>query len=67
MYIKKDGYRSVVELGPNERIQLLVPASMGRTCVHLDVNPSGKLQITGGSSIIEGIVGEGMAEKLKHN
>ncbi len=53
-----------VELKEGEHIQLLVPASMGRTAVHLSVI-NGRLEITGGSSIICGIVGPGMAEKVR--
>ena len=67
MYIEKDGLDCVIDLESDERLQLFVPTSMGRTCVHLEVTSSGKLQITGGSSIIEGIIGQGMAEKVKHN
>ena len=41
-----------VELKDSEAIQLLVPASIGQTCVHLEV-VSGELQIIGGASIID--------------
>lgn len=49
-----------VELRDDESVQLLVPASDGRTCVHLEVI-SGKLHITGGASIIDSIDVEGYA------
>ncbi|MBN1326148.1 hypothetical protein JW977_04205 [Candidatus Falkowbacteria bacterium] len=53
-----------VELHEGEYIQLLVPASMGRTSIHLSVI-CGKLEIAGGSSIISNISGPGMIEKVR--
>lgn len=52
-----------VELQEGEAIQLLVPASDSRTAVHLSVI-CGKLEISGGASIIDSINGPGMAEKI---
>jgi len=52
-----------VELEEGEFIQLLVPASLGRTAVHLSVI-CGKLEIAGGASVIDSIKGPGMAEKV---
>ena len=54
-----------IELEHDDRIQLLVPASLGRTCINLVITKRGKLEIAGGSSIIEEISGPGMAEKVK--
>ena len=53
-----------VELKEGEHIQLLIPFSDGRTAVHLSVI-NGKLEISGGSSVIDSINGPGMAEKVK--
>ena len=47
-----------VELEEGESIQLLVPMSDGRTCVHLEVI-NGMLGITGGASIIDSIEVDG--------
>lgn len=46
-------------------VQVTVPASQGRTVVHMEVDHQGKLRISGGSSIIGEIVGEGMAQKVR--
>lgn len=54
-----------IELEKDDKVQLLVPASLERTCVHLSVDWNGKLIITGGSSIISEITGDGMREKVK--
>ncbi|MBD3359628.1 MAG: hypothetical protein GF365_02905 [Candidatus Buchananbacteria bacterium] len=42
---------------------MIVPASDSRTAIHLSVI-NGKLEITGGASIINSINGPGMAEKV---
>lgn len=55
-----------VELKEGESIQLLVPMSDGRTCVHLEVI-NGMLQIAGGASIIYSISGLGMKEKVEED
>ena len=55
---------TVIELEKEDRIQLTAPAGMGRTCVYLEVNPCGMLNITGGSSIIGKIAGLGMWQKV---
>ncbi len=52
-----------VELKEGESIQLLVPASDSRTAIHLSVI-CGKLEISGGASIIDSINGPGMAGKI---
>ena len=52
-----------VELFEGEGIQLLVPASLGHTAVHLSVM-NGKLEIAGGASIIDRIIGPGMPNKV---
>lgn len=62
----KNGSCHVVELEHNDQVQLLVPASMERTCVLLEVYSNGKLSITGGSDVIEEIGGEGMEAKVKN-
>jgi len=54
-----------IELEHDDKIQLLVPASLIRTSVNLVVTKRGKLEIAGGSSIIEEISGPGMSEKVK--
>ena len=54
----------IVELKEGEFIQILVPFSDNRTAVHLTVI-NGKLEIAGGSSIIDRILGPGMAEKVQ--
>ena len=50
-----------IQLKEGEYVQLLVPAGDRRTCVQLSVI-GGKLEICGGSSIIDSIKGVGMAE-----
>jgi hypothetical protein len=54
-----------IELEEDDQVQLLVPASMERTAVHLEVM-NGKLVIAGGSSVISEISGDGMREKFKN-
>lgn len=46
-------------------VQIIVPASVGRTAVHLEIDHEGKLCISGGSSIIGEIIGPGMIQKIK--
>ena len=53
-----------IELEQNEKIRLFVPASKGQTCVRLEVDSSGMLNIVGGSAIIGKIAGLGMWQKL---
>lgn len=60
----KIGAGEVIELKEGESIQMVVPASMGRTTVHMSVT-NGLLEITGGSSIIDSINGPGMIEKVR--
>jgi hypothetical protein len=55
----------VVELGQGEEVQLLCPASEGRTCVYIGVSPEGKLTIEGGSSIVEKISGDSLRKKVQ--
>lgn len=55
---------AVIELEKGDRIRLTTPASLGRTCVYLEVSPGGMLNIAGGSSIIGKISGLGMWQKL---
>jgi len=61
----KNGNYHVIQLEHGDQVQLLVPASMERTCVNLEVSYDGMLRITGGASIIEEISGPGMKEKIK--
>ncbi len=58
------GIGEAVELEEGESIQLLVPFSDGLTAVHLSVI-NGKLEISGGASIIDSINGTGMLEKVR--
>lgn len=53
-----------VELEEADFIQIIVPQSDGRTSVHLAVI-NGKLEISGGASIIDSINGPGMSEKVR--
>lgn len=62
--LEKNGSFEVVQLDEGDCVQLLVPASQGRTCVYLTVM-LGKLCIGGGASIIDEIKGEGMLAKVK--
>lgn len=55
----------VVELEHDDQVQLLVPASLERTCVLLWVGPDGKLIMEGGADVIDEIIGEGMDAKVK--
>jgi len=55
---------TVIELEIGGRIQLTAPAGMGRTCLYLDVNLCGTLNIAGGSAIIGKISGLGMWQKV---
>jgi len=55
---------TVIELEEKDKVQLTVPAGVGRTCVYLEVDSSGKLNITGGSAIIGKISGLGMWQKV---
>jgi hypothetical protein len=62
--LEKNGSCHVVELEENDQVQLLVPASLGRTCVYLSV-VDGELCIEGGASIIREISGKGMNKKFR--
>jgi len=65
MKIEGYGNERVIRMEHDDKIQLLVPASVERTCVHLGVTREGKLMIVGGSSIIDSISGPGMKDKIK--
>jgi len=65
MEIKKTGNHYVIRMGHEDTIQLAVPASMEMTCVYLEVSSSGKLNITGGSSVVEHISGPGFKNKIR--
>lgn len=67
MFIKKDGNEAEIKLKRNEKIIITVPASKGKKWVRLSVDPEGKLIILGNSEIIGGIIGQGMAEKIRNN
>jgi hypothetical protein len=62
---EKNGPMHVIELEHEDQVQLVVPASMGRTCVYLEVNLNGELEITGGSSVIGKISGKDMKRKAE--
>ncbi len=61
---EKNGSCHVIKLHEGDVVQLLVPASVERTCVYLSVI-CGKLCIGGGASVIDEIVGEGMTSKVR--
>ncbi|MFA7319604.1 MAG: hypothetical protein WC022_03360 [Parcubacteria group bacterium] len=62
---EKNGSCEVIELEHGDEVQLIVPASLGLTCVYLEVDEEGKLSIAGGASVISEIIGEGMRNKFK--
>jgi len=55
---------TVIELEKGDRIRLTSPSGLGRTCLYLEVNSAGKLNITGGSEIVGKISGLGMRQKV---
>lgn len=65
MRLERDGMDYIIRMDHGERAQPIVPAGMERTAVHLAVTQNGKLDIAGGSSVIEAISGPGMKEKVE--
>ena len=53
----------VIVVQENETLMLTVPGSEGKACVYVDLS-NGRLLLTGGADIIEGIIGEGMESKI---
>lgn len=58
------GQGTIIELEKMDKIRLTAPAGAGQIYLRLEVNLSGKLNIVGGSSIVEKISGLGMRQKV---
>lgn len=63
--LPENGPYKVVELEHGDRIQLFVPASLGRTCLYLEVGADGMLCISGGASVIAGISVDGLPGRVR--